>query len=178
MTMIHLQCTQAVLKYLSIKPQDIRQADETTASLGNWSVSNFVIDDRHAFLFVSDKSLLSFILLEGKMRCELSTLQGLLQGGLRQLFLFMKVPTEKIDAVLTEMDVVCLTKTKDRALVGQVSSILDEYQHRIHFSGGLGACDLTQIILGVNNAPRKRLGWSSSIEITQQLLANPTQATH
>lgn len=174
--MIHLQCTHSVLKHLGVRPKDLRQADESDALLGNWSVSNFVVDRRHAFLFMSDRTLLSFMLLEGKMRFELSKVQGLLQGGLGQLLEFAQFPPAQIDSAVAGLDVIAVTRTKDRALLGNLTSLADEYQHRIHYSGGFAACDLTQITLSINNGPQRRLGWSSAFEMTRELLASPHAA--
>jgi hypothetical protein len=171
--MIHLQCTHSVLKHLGVRPKDLRQADESDALLGNWSVTNFVVDRRHAFLFMSDRTLLSFMLLEGKMRFELSNVQGLLQGGLSQLLDFAQFPPAHIHSAVAGLDVIAVTRTKDRALLGNLTSLADEYQHRIHYSGGLAACDLTQITLSANEGPQRRLGWSSSFEMTRSLLASP-----
>jgi hypothetical protein len=174
---IHLQCTHSVLKHFGVRPKDLRQADESDALLGNWSVTNFVVDRRHAFLFMSDRTLLSFMLLEGKMRFDLSKVQGLLQGGLSQLLAFAQFSPDQIQSAVAGLDVIAVTRTKDRALLGNLTSLADEYQHRICVSGGFAACDLTQITLSVNEGPQRRLGWSSSFDITRELLASPHAAS-
>jgi hypothetical protein len=137
---------------------------------------NMVIDRRRAVLFMSDRSLLSFILLEGKVRFDLSGLQALLQGGLSQLLAFLNTPRADIESVVAEFDVIAVTKTKDRALLGSLAALADEYGHRIMESGGLRKCDLTQIILSVNGGPQRRLGWLSSAEMTRELLNAPRAA--
>lgn len=121
-SVIHLQCTQPVLKYLDCDPKVMSQAGSTDALLGNWSVTDFGVDRRHAFIFMSDKSLLSFLLLEGKMKFELSNLQVLLQNGLAQLLEFMAIPQESIDAAIADLDVMAVTKTKDRSILGNLTA--------------------------------------------------------
>jgi hypothetical protein len=170
---IHLQCTHSVLKHFGVRPKDLRQAEDADALLGNWSVTNFVVDRRHAFLFMSDRTLLSFMLLEGKMRFDLPHVQGLLQGGLRQLLGFAAFSPSQIESALAGLDVIAVTKTKDRSLLGNLTSLANEYQHRIAYSGGFAACDLTAITLSVNEGPQRRLGWASLFEVTRELLANP-----
>lgn len=170
--MIHLQCTHSVLKHLGVRPKDLRQADESDALLGNWSVTNFVVDRRHVFLFMSDRTLLSFMLLEGKMRFDLPHMQGLVQGGLRQLLDFAQFSPIEMERALVGLDVIAVTKTKDRALLGNLTSLAYDYLHRIEYSGGFAACDLTAITLSVNDGPQRRLGWASSFKVTRELLAN------
>ena len=110
------------------------------------------------------------------MRFELSKVQGLLQGGLGQLLEFAQFPPAQIDSAVAGLDVIAVTRTKDRALLGNLTSLADEYQYRIHYSGGFAACDLTQITLSVNGGPQRRLGWSSAFEMTRELLASPHAA--
>lgn len=172
--MIHLQCTQAVLKILGVKPAELRQAEDTDALLGNWTVTDLVIDRRHAYLFMSDKTLLSFILLEGKRRLALSNVQDMLLAGLSQLLGFLEVPPADVARVLNQLDVVAITKTKDRSLLGNLTSLADEYQQRVHFLGGIDRCDLTKVILRANSGPQRRLGWVTSTEITREILGLKT----
>lgn len=171
--MIHLQCTLPVLKHLGCNPKDLPQASNTDALLGNWSVTDFVVNRRHAFIFMSDKSLLSFLLLEGKTTFELSNLQVLLQNGLAQLLEFMAVPQESIDAAIADLDVISITKTKDRSIMGNLRALVDAYQHLIDLRGGLKSCDLTEVILNINARPQRRLDWATSTEITLEMLGQP-----
>jgi hypothetical protein len=170
---IHLQCTLPVLKHLGCNPKDLPQAGNTDALLGNWSVTDFVVNRRHAFIFMSDKSLLSFFLLEGKTKFELSNIQVLLQNGLAQLLEFMEIPQESIDTAIADLDVISVTKTKDRSIMGNLRALVDAYQHLIDLRGGLKSCDLTEVILNINARPQRRLGWATSTEITLELLGQP-----
>jgi hypothetical protein len=122
---------------------------------------------------MSDKSLLSFILLEGKTKFELSNIQVLVQNGLAQLLEFMAVPQESIDAAIADLDVVSITKTKDRSIMGNLRALVDAYQHLIDLRGGLKSCDLTEVILNINARPQRRFEWATSTEITLELLGQP-----
>lgn len=168
--MIHLQCTQPVLKHIACDPKGMNQAGDTDALLGNWSVTDFVVDRRHAFIFMSDKCLLSFLLLEGEMKFDLSNLQILLRNGLAQLLEFMAIPQESIDAAIADMDVMWVTKTKDRSILGNLTALVDAYQDGIYRRGGLKSFELSELILNVNNRPQRRLGWASPAEFTHELL--------
>jgi hypothetical protein len=170
---IHLQCTLPVLQHLACNPKDMIQAGRTDALLGNWTVTDFVVDRRHAFIFMSDKTLLSFLLLEGKLRFELENIQLLLRSGLSKVLSFLEVPESRIEAVVHDLDVVSITKTKDRSTMGNLRALVDAYQHLIDLRGGLKSCDLTEVILNVNARPQRRLDWATSTEITLELLGQP-----
>jgi hypothetical protein len=149
------------------------QASSTDALLGNWTVTDFVVDRRHAFIFMSDKTLLSFLLLEWKMRFELDNIQLLLRTGLSQVLSFLEVPETRIEAVVSDLDVISITKTKDRSIMGNLRALVDAYQHLIDLRGGLKSCDLTEVILNVNARPQRRLDWATSTEMTLELLGQP-----
>lgn len=149
------------------------QAGNTDALFGNWSVTDFAVDRRHAFIFMSDKCLLSFLLLEGKMKFDLSNLQVLLINGLVQLLEFMAIPQESIDATIADLDVMKVTKTKDRSILGNLTALVDAYQDGIYRRGGLKSFDLSELILNVNNRPQRRLAWATPTEITLELLGQP-----
>lgn len=148
------------------------QAGSTDALLGNWSVTDFGVDRRHALIFMSDKSLLSFLLLEGEMKFELSNLQVLLRNGLAQLLEFMAISQKSIDVAIADLDVLAVTKTKDRSIMGNLTALVDAYQDGIFRRGGLKSFDLTELILNVNNRPQRRLEWATPAEMTHDLLAN------
>jgi hypothetical protein len=172
---IHLQCTLPVLKHIGCNPKAMLQAGDTDALLGNWSVTDFVVDRRHTFIFMSDKTLLSFLLLEGKTRFELSNMQVLLINGLTQLLEFMAISQESIDAVVADLDVMAVTKTKDRSIMGNLRALLDAYQDGIYRQGGLKSFDLSELILNVNNRPQRRLEWATPVEMTHESLISASK---
>jgi hypothetical protein len=147
------------------------QAGSTDALLGNWSVTDFGVDRRHAFIFMSDKTLLSFLLLEGKTKFDLLNLQVLLVNGLAQLLQFMAIPQESIDAGIADLEVMAITKTKNRSIMGNLTALVDAYQDGIYRRGGLKSFDLSELILNVNNRPQRRLEWATPTEMTHELLA-------
>jgi hypothetical protein len=169
-SVIHLQCTQPVLKYLDCDPKEISRAGSTDALLGNWSVTDFWVNRRHVFIFMSDKSLLSFLLLEGKMKFELADLQVLLINSLAQLLEFLVIPQVSIDTAIADLEVMVFTKTKDRSILGNLTALVDAYRDGIYRRGGLKAFNMTELILNVNNRPQRRLGWATPSEIIHELL--------
>lgn len=174
-TVIYLQCTNSVVRQMGVKPNELQRAQGTTALLGNWSATDFVMDRRHVFLFMSDRTLLSFLLMEGQKRFDSTIVQGMLQGGLNQLLNFMDFPKSSVHAAVADLNVIAVTKTHDRSIVSSMTALAAAYQHRIAMQGGLNKCDMTKTILNVNNGPQRRLGWATATEVTRELLGAPNR---
>ena len=64
-------------------------------------------------------------------------------------------------------------KTDSRPDLGSLNDLVQRYQWLIEYEGGLDRCDLTGIIMGINNTPQRRLGWCSSWDMTQSKLQLP-----
>ena len=60
--MFQLRCTGKVIKTLGLKPQDLFDAKMSDSLLGDWYVNEFFLDRRKTFIFMSEKTLLSFII--------------------------------------------------------------------------------------------------------------------
>ncbi len=97
-------------------------------------------------------------------------MQVLLRNGIAQLLNFMAIPQEIIATAITDLDVITLTKTKDRSLVGNLTALVDAYLDGVDRGGGLPRLDLTELILNINNRPQRRLAWASPVEISSELL--------
>ena len=123
-------------------------------------------------MFMSDKTLLSFVMFEGNMPFDVTRIPGLLEHGMDNVLRFLDVPHAQVIAAVADLDIVALTKTSDRALMGNLASLKIDYQLCIAHAGGLQACNLTEIILNVNDGPQRRLGWASAKKLTQELLAS------
>ena len=64
--MLYLKCTGIVQKALGLPKTLLADAEPTSAPLGNWYVNRFDVGRRKAHVFMSETTLLSFILLQGK----------------------------------------------------------------------------------------------------------------
>jgi len=61
--MLQFRCTAKVQKELSIKPSELVDAKESNTLLGDWYINLFTVDRRKTYIFVNEKTLLSFILV-------------------------------------------------------------------------------------------------------------------
>ena len=66
--MIYLKCTGDVQKAIGLRKENLADALPSEAPLGNWYVHRFDLTRGQAYIFMSEATLLSFILFQGKNR--------------------------------------------------------------------------------------------------------------
>lgn len=168
--MLYLKCTGTVQKVLGLPKALLADAVPTSAPLGNWYVNRFDIGRRKALVFMSETTLLSFILFQGQKPVTPETLPTMMLAGLAQLLQMRGLSEDAIERAMVHYQDGLFAKTDSRADLGSLNGLVQRYQWMIESDGGLDRCDLTRIIMGTNDMPQRRLGWSTSWEVTQSKL--------
>jgi hypothetical protein len=168
--MLHLKCTGIVQKILKLPKSMLAEALPNPAPLGNWYVNRFDIGRRKAYVFMSETTLLSFILFQGKKPVTVETLPTMLLAGLAQLLNMHGFSEDAIERAMVHYQDGFFARTNSRHDLGSLNDLVQRYQWIIESDGGLDHCDLTSIIMGTNNMPQRRLGWCTSWEVTQSKL--------
>ena len=91
--MLYLKCTADVQKTIGLHKSQLSPIESSEAPLGHWMVNRFMVERRKAYVFMSESTLLSFILLSGKVPMTPQRLPGMLIGGLVQLLQLRGLPT-------------------------------------------------------------------------------------
>ncbi|CAG0945292.1 hypothetical protein ANRL1_02236 [Anaerolineae bacterium] len=168
--MIYLQCTGNVRKKLGLAQEELQAAPAPNSPLGNWTLNYIPLGGRWAFLFMSDLSLLSFPIMEGKLTLEVQDVPPFLRHGMTQLMEIVKAPRKLYASLLQDTDKVALTKATNRSLLAVQSAIAEDYFRRVEAAGGIERASLGEIIVAVNSTPRSKLKWATSFEVTLGLL--------
>ena len=84
--MLQFRCTAKVQKEIGIKPKDLNEIADGKSMLGNWYVNISTIDRRKTFLFVNERTLLSFILY-GIKKSNIANMHEMFLKALNQLLL-------------------------------------------------------------------------------------------
>lgn len=166
-----LKCTQAAQKAIGLRRASRVEDVACTAPLGNWYVNRIELDGTGAFLFMSETTLLSFVLYQGKKAVTTETLPVMHLMGLAQLLDFLGIDRQTIERVVDLHDRGFYAKTDNRSTLGSMNDLAATYQFIVDREGGLDACDLTSIILQLNSMPQRTLGWRTSREALQASLA-------
>jgi len=167
--MIQIRCTQKVIKELRLKEEDLRDIKKATSLLGNWYTNLFIVDRRKTLIFMSERTLLSFVIF-GIRRDNIKDLPIVFHNGLRQLLVIEGLDNNVISNVTKDCREIELTKTASRSLIGNLNDLMYLYKDFILTGGGLNSCDLDSITKKINRTPQKNLGWANSVEIAYEIL--------
>ena len=72
--MLYLKCTGEVQKAIGLRKVDLADSTASTAPLGHWYVHRFSVGRTRCFLFMSEVTLLSFVLYQGRKPVNAQTL--------------------------------------------------------------------------------------------------------
>lgn len=167
--MLQLRCTQKVLREFGLKPNDISAARDPDSLLGNWYVNLFTVDRKKTFLFMNERTLLSFIIF-GVKKSNVQKMPEVFLRGLDQVLTLEGFDTAEIDLVFDGYETIEFTKTDSRRMLGNMNDLASLYRHFILSDGGFDHCDLNEIISEINRSPQRNLEWSMSIEVVRDLL--------
>ena len=173
--MLIFKCTNKVQDYLSLSQADLADTqDQTDTLLGPWYVNQLTIDRRKVFLFMNEKTLLSFITFGARKTKSLKhELASIFMQQFFQLLKLMELPLEKSSQIMDEYFQAEFRKTDSRTLLGHMNDLAQMYEHTICYQGGFTHCNLSEIIFNINQTPQRNLGWRYSTDIAKEILANP-----
>ncbi len=176
--MIYLQCTKQVRRMLGLENEALQEAPSATSILGNWTVNYVPIGKRHAFLFMSDRTLLSFPILEGQLAFEPQDMPKFLAHGLAQVLKMAGLSEQDYARLLNDTDTVAFAKAGNRSILGVYRALADDYNFRTDRAGGIERCNLAAVIAQVNQTPRAKLKFATSFEVTRALLLPGIGSVH
>lgn len=168
--MLHLKCTTEVQKLLRLRKEQLSEPGPSSAPLGDWYVHRFFIERAWVYLFMSEVSLLSFVLLKGNRPVNAASLPDIFLGGLHQLLTMRGMSADTIERAMAPYHTGGFARTDSHKLRGCMNDLVRCYTVSVIHSGGLKACDLTDIIFGMNEMPQRTLNWSNSWRVTEALL--------
>lgn len=172
--MMILKCTAEVRKAIGLPERQLVDTLTSTAPLGHWYVHRFAIGRTRFLLFMSETTLLSFVLHQGRRPLDARSLPDMFLAGLQQL-LSMK----DLDAVaIAQTMALCHTglfgKTDSRKTLGSMNDLVRCYTVSVEAQGGLASCNLTDIIMRLNAMPQRRLDWATSWDVARAQIERAT----
>ncbi len=120
--MLYLKCTGEVLKALRLGQKNPIQAHSSDALLGNWYVHRFAIGRTRFFLFMSEVTLLSFVLYQGRKPVTAKTLPSMFVAGLHQLLQMRGIGSMAMERALELNHVGMFARTDSRKSLGSMNA--------------------------------------------------------
>lgn len=164
--MLQLRGTAKVQKQLNLKPRDLSPIRVSESGLGDWVVHLATIDRRKVFLFVNEKTLLSFISY-GVTKKNAKNIHDVFINGIFRYMCLEDFSAKAIDQMMQGYFDMEYTKTNSRKILGNVNNLMQTYAHYIYTEGGLEYCDLTAIIQQINRMPQRHIDWKYSVDATK-----------
>jgi len=174
--MMILKCTDKVRKALRLSDQNLAHSTTANTSPNNWIVHRFAVGRSQFFLFMNEMTLLSFVLYKGKVPITAETMPAMLMGGVSQLLTMKGVNQADIARLLDQFNIGLYAKTDSRRVLGYMNEIIHTYRHFIESEGGLSSCNLTGIIMRINDLRQNMLDWRSPWQATVAILATMERA--
>ena len=168
--MLQLRCTKKVLDQFELRPENLDEARPTEAALGNWYVNLTTIQRRKTLIFMSERTLLSFLIF-GIRKNSSQDIGELFARGLVQLLELEGFDDNQIASALGRDGLITVTKTNNRSTLGNLNDLIAIYDHCIWYDGGFKHCNLWDIISKTNRMPQRNIGWGYSIDIARELVA-------
>ncbi len=174
--MLQLKCTRKVLTALGLKPPVGLEAREPDTRLGHWYVNLFTVDRRKTFLFMNERTLLSFVIF-GIKKSNVQEMPAVFLRGLVQLLTLEGFKPPETERALAGYGSVEIVATDSRKLLGNMNDLMFHYCHHILWEGGFRACNLNDILHRVNNMPQRNIGWAYPVNMARELLAQGSHRT-
>lgn len=172
--MLAFKCTKKLQDFLSLKASNLSDASSNNTLLGAWYVNQIIINRRKVLVFMNEKTLLSFIVIGVKKSKTIK--DDFAEIFLHHFFNFMKsmeFPMSKMGQIMDDYQHTQFCKTDSRQALGNLNDLAFLYEHMIYDYGGLESCDVSDIVIKLNDMPQKNLGHKTSRQIAYELLSDP-----
>lgn len=170
--MLTLKCTRKVQEYLGLAKSDLSETPSGDSVLGAWYVNQFTLDRRKTFIFMSERTYLSFILLGArKSNSSKALFPEMCLAAIVQLLRTMDLPLPLIGKVIEDNFESRYARTDSKKVLGNFNDLVFLYRHFVMAGGGFARCNLSDIILRINRTPQRNLGWMNSTEATLEILS-------
>lgn len=123
--MVVLRCTQKLL--LRLKQFDDALGVQSTTKLGDWYGNLLRVGNRHALLFISERSRLPVMI---PVR-EANRLRAAFSDAVCQMLAAVGIPAEAIERERLQMSEIVFRRTRSRSLLGSLSDF--SLMARMHF---------------------------------------------
>ena len=175
-TVIYLQCTKRAQARLGLAQNNLQPAEDSKSRLGSWSLHVIPLAGRLGYLFMNDRSLLSFDIMEGKQRVELGDLLVLLETGVKNVGVLLGLPAGPLTGVLKDFEEIAIAAAPSRSISGLLSSLGTDYAECVNRATDRRGVDMSELIAAVNSKPRAKLGFATSSEVARDLLLQTSEA--
>lgn len=170
--MASLILTRAIAARARLPRDQLQDPEPGDVPLGHWYATLLRLPERNAFVYMSSRTQLSFLMLEGERVTPEKLFISLIRGIVMVLEL-TGFPQAVRERVMNHYRRVAFSRASDLSMLGVLTNKAVDYDAFISQDGGLQRCRLDQIIVEMNCRPMKRLGFRTPLEQTAEALGVP-----
>lgn len=168
-SMLYLKCTKIVRDFAGIRAGSIDKRLDEPCVFGSWYVNMFTVDRRKTLIFMSERTLMSFI-SHGVKKSNSSDIRHIFLCGLEHLLQMEDVRENKIRQIINTYADARYAQTDSRSALGNLNDLVFACKYDILYNGGFSRCHIGNIIQAVNRTPQRNLGWRTSIKVMHERL--------
>lgn len=155
---------------MGLSPRNLDPAEPPFSYLGQWHANLLYINRRKCVLFVNDKTLLNFVILDLD-RSQIRELPEQFRSYLSCILSEEGFDKSVVQRILREYDAVQIGKTNSRSVIGSMNDIAYCYKYEILEAGGVHSWRVPEIIKGLNRMPMKAIDFQFPIDKLRKLYA-------
>lgn len=175
--MLQFCLTKKVRELLAFSDDMLSEPTESDAFLGNWYADIVYLEPWHSLLLISEKTYLSFVLLNVREEHSDMLANGFV-NGLEHLLQEEQFAERSIRLMMTGLDVMNITPATNEQKLKILHAIGSDYSNRVAEKKGLDNCNILDIMKAVNRSPHPSLDNQTPIKATKTLLRNSDTALH
>jgi len=157
---------------MGLKKSDLAESEPTFSFLGSWHANLLHIDRRKCVLFVNDKTLFNFVVLDIN-RALIRELGKLFINHLSCVVASEGLPGKVQEAIKSEYQDLAYAGTNSKSVLGSMNDLAFHYEHHILSEGGIHSARIPEIIHKLNRMPMKALD-CYPIDVIRNLYAETT----
>lgn len=150
---------------MGLRPCEIVTPAEDQTGLGSWYVHKFTALRRKHLIFMSERTVLSFVLC-GLRKSHCPHLPSMFLAGLSQLLTQEEIPSDQIERVLDGYRRFGFANTDSRVSLGVMNDLVYHYRYSIARDG-----DISETIRAINRIPQRTINWNNPVEQACRILA-------
>ncbi len=158
-----IRCTKKLQKEMGLKQSDLCAEEPRFSYLGPWHANLIHIDRRKCVLYVNDKTLFNFIVLD-LSRVQISELDKLFKGYLSCVLADAGIPDAERGRILSEYHELGYANTSSKSVLGSMNDLAFHYKYSIQEAGGEHSPAVPEIIRRLNQMPMSAIAEVFSIE--------------
>ena len=166
--MTRICCTQALLKLLRVKPDEIQNSQQR-APLGDWYANLLWMARKKCVLFTNEETLFSFLVLDAK-KADLMDMNAFFRVNLRRGLEAVGIGGVVADRLILTLGEVSVAKTTNRSVLGSMNDYAFQYKVYAELKGGIHRCDVLDMIYSINKIPMSAIGYDSGTKRLKCLL--------